>query len=367
MTALHLYAGNLYGGIERVLVALAKFAPSCPGMTPAFALCFRGRLWDELTAAGATVFDLGPVRFARPWTVLRARRRLGEVIVKLRPPVAVTHACWPHAVFAPAVRAAGARLAAWAHDTLTGRHWLERWARRTPPDVVVANSLHTAGTVGRVFPGVPCEVVHAPMDLAAPPVVPGMRAALNTPDTDTVILQASRLEEWKGAAVHVEALGRLKDVPGWTAWFAGGPQKTSEHEFFARLKSRAAALGITERVRFLGQRSDVPALLSAADIVCQPNTGPEPFGVAFVEALAAGKPVVTSGFGGGSEVVTPACGVLTLPPGDAVAVAVALRGLIRDPGMRQFLGSRGPARAAELCDPARQLARLARVLAGGAS
>jgi glycosyltransferase involved in cell wall biosynthesis len=49
-------------------------------------------------------------------------------------------------------------------------------------------------------------------------------------------------------------------------------------------------LRIADRVRFAGQRDDVPRLLAAADLHCQPNSSPEPFGVAFVEALAAGLP-----------------------------------------------------------------------------
>ena len=64
--------------------------------------------------------------------------------------------------------------------------------------------------------------------------------------------------------------------------------------------------------------------MAAADVFCQPNTGPEPFGIVLVEALHAGLPVVTSGFGGAAEIVEQTCGFLTTP-GDTVAVATALR------------------------------------------
>ena len=74
--------------------------------------------------------------------------------------------------------------------------------------------------------------------------------------------------------------------------------------------SLVARKGLAERVRFLGERADVPDLLGAADIHCQPNSSPEPFGLAFVEALHAALPVVTSDAGGAREIVTPACGVL---------------------------------------------------------
>jgi glycosyltransferase involved in cell wall biosynthesis len=103
-------------------------------------------------------------------------------------------------------------------------------------------------------------------------------------------------------------------------------------------------------------------LLAAADIYCQPNIGPDAFGIAFIEALYAGLPVMTSAIGGGGEVVTPSCGIL-LEPGDAQALAGALRQLIDDPQRRRLLAAAGPARAKELCDPRVVLPRLHRTLA----
>jgi glycosyltransferase involved in cell wall biosynthesis len=123
----------------------------------------------------------------------------------------------------------------------------------------------------------------------------------------------------------------------------------------------AHRLGIAERVRFLGQRSDVPALMAAADIYCQPNTGPEGFGLTLVEALRAGCPVITSALGGALEIVGDNCGILC-PPGNVEAVAEALRKLITDPAYRKRLAQAGPIRATELCAPERQLPALAATL-----
>jgi glycosyltransferase involved in cell wall biosynthesis len=118
--------------------------------------------------------------------------------------------------------------------------------------------------------------------------------------------------------------------------------------------------GSGERVNFLGQRGDVARLL-AADIHCQPNTGPKPFGITFIEALYAGLPVVTTSIGGAMEIVDGSCGMLVAPH-DPAALAGALRALIEDGELRARLGEAGPARAATLCDPARQMARLAEIL-----
>src|ERR1051325_7815917 len=126
---------------------------------------------------------------------------------------------------------------------------------------------------------------------------------------------------------------------------------------------RADRAGVAGGLRWLGQRDDVRTLLAAADIHCQPNTAAEPFGIALVEALAAGVPVVTSRLGGAAEIVDEYCGRL-VPAGDAVMLAAALQELIEAPALRRRLGERGPARARELCDPAVQLQRLATVLEG---
>ena len=127
------------------------------------------------------------------------------------------------------------------------------------------------------------------------------------------------------------------------------------------MKAATERLGIADRVKFLGQRADVPRLMAAADVYCQPNTGPEPFGLVYVEALYAGLPVVASAMGGAIEIVNDTCGVL-VPPGDAAAVAEALRVLIANAGRRRGLGEAGPARARQLCDPTRQLTALAEAL-----
>jgi glycosyltransferase involved in cell wall biosynthesis len=184
----------------------------------------------------------------------------------------------------------------------------------------------------------------------------------STPGDATVIISACRLERWKGHDVLLEALGRLQTARPWECWLAGGAQRPHEAIYLAELRQLAGDLGLASRVRFLGQRSDVPRLLAAADIHCQPNTGPEPFGIAFIEAMYAGLPVVTSAIGGGAEVVDESCGVLT-PPCDPDALAEALGSLVNDEDRRARLGRSGPDGALRLCDPSKQLRRLQDLLA----
>ena len=371
LRVLHLHSGNLYGGVETILVTIARWQHETPAVTHEFALCFPGRCADELAAAGASVTPLGAARVSRPWSVLAARRRLAALLGDARPDVAVTHSPWAHGSFAPVVRRAGIPLVHWRHGS-GGGHWLDRWAARMPPDLVLAASRYVASSSRDAFPGSPCEVLYPPVDAARGPAGAGadgralvlreeVRASLGTPLDVTVLIQVSRMEAGKGHAVLVEALDALRDRDDWEAWIVGRAQRPSEVAYEERLRGRVATLGLEGRVRFLGERDDVPALLAAADVCCQPDKGPEAFGIVFVEALARGVPVVTSAIGAAPEVVDPSCGIL-VPPGDPSALAAALRDLLDAPARRSALGAAGPALAAALCDPRRQLERLGDLL-----
>lgn len=355
---LHLYAGNLYGGIESDLRTLARYRNTVPELDLSFGLCFSGRLKDELQNEGVEVHDLGPVRFSRPWSLFRARRRLRDILSGTKFDAVFTHACWSHAAFAPVVRSARIVSVNWVHDLLTGSKWTERLASWTPPDAALTNSQFTAGPAARLYPratiAVNYNAVAAPAGFDPAVCRREIRAGFGTPDDTVVILQASRLERWKGHAVHLEALARLKTLPYWEAWFAGGPQKPGEAEYLRELEQSAKRCGIADRVRFLGQRKDVPQLMAAADIYCQPNTRPEPFGVVYIEALYSGLPIIGSAMGGTLEIIQGEYGVL-LPAGDIGALADALKGLMQDPAKLRVLGATGPARAAQLCDPQKSL------------
>jgi glycosyltransferase involved in cell wall biosynthesis len=188
-----------------------------------------------------------------------------------------------------------------------------------------------------------------------------LRRSLNTPAHAVVIVQACRSERWKGHTLLVEALSELRRLPNWIWWQVGGAQRPTEAAFLATVNRSARRLGVFDRVRWVGERDDVPGLLAAADVYCQPNFEPEPFGVVLVEALAAGLPVVTSSLGGALEIVDGSCGVL-VPPRDRLALASALRTLIEDRTERARLAGAGPARARRLCDPDVAIDRLADVL-----
>jgi glycosyltransferase involved in cell wall biosynthesis len=365
MRVLHVYSGNLFGGIETMLLTMARKRGLCPAIEPAIALCFEGRLSAELAATGVPVHRLPEVRASRPQTIRRARRALAAVIESGRFDRVVCHAAWSQALFGGVVRRATVPLVFWAHDVATGRHWTERIARRVRPDLVICNSRYTADSISLLYDDVPMIVLTYPIDTTA--AVPtardraALRRELDTPDDAVVLIQVSRMEAWKGHAVVIDALGRLRAQSGWVWWVVGGAQRPEELAYVDGLVAATRRLGIENRVRWLGERHDVGCVLAAADVHCQANVAPEPFGIAYVEALAAGLPVVASRAGGAVEIVDDSCGVL-VPPGDAGALAVALERLFVDRPFRATLSAGAPARARYLSDPARQMSRLADVL-----
>jgi len=358
MRLLHVAAGNLYGGVERILEEIARHGNG----RHAFALAFDGRLSASLTAAGAAPDIFGAVRFSRPWSVWRARRQLARLLNRVQFDGIVGHSPWAYALAAPVARRLNIRQTLWAHDALNGRHWTERLAETCRPDHVICNSRYTAGAIEGWLAGARVDVIYAPVspvphDAAARWVV---RREFGASDKTTVILLASRFERWKG---HVELLRVAATLSGeWAIWIAGGAQRAYEARYEAEVHRLAASLPAGGRVAFLGARTDVARILQGADILCQPNTMPEPFGLVFVEALSAGVPIVTSDAGGAREIVTPACGVLVVP-GDREALTAALQALIDGPERRRAMGSAGPARAHALCDPATQIDMLECALA----
>jgi glycosyltransferase involved in cell wall biosynthesis len=357
MRVLHVAAGNLYGGVERILEEIARHVPA--GSRHDFALSFEGRLAAGLDAAGAARHQFGAVRFSRPLSVWRARRRLRRLLGGERYDAVIGHAPWAFALAAPVVR--GSRRVLWAHDASSGTHWTERRTARRHPDVVICNSRFTADTVGSWLGAARREVVYAPVsrEAVSPSARHDVRTALGARAATVAIVMTSRLERWKGHLALLRAAARL--TGDWTMWIAGGTQRPHEADYLRELRTAAEALACRDRIQFLGERRDVAQLLAAADIHCQPNTEPEPFGLAFVEALHAALPVVTSDLGGIREIVTPECGVL-VRAGDEAALASALQALIDDPSRRAALGAAGPARAAALCDPDRQVAALERAI-----
>jgi glycosyltransferase involved in cell wall biosynthesis len=188
-------------------------------------------------------------------------------------------------------------------------------------------------------------VVPAPAASPAPDVSAETRAAIRAGSGaapgQAIVLAAGRLVAQKGFGLLLDAATRWSDIqPEPLLVIAGsGP-------LAAELEARAASLGLT--VRFAGQRDDVPALLAAADVFVLPSTW-EGQALILQEALRAGVPIVATRVGGNPEVAGEDAAIL-VPPGDARALADAVRAVLGDPALAARLRKAAAARAHGLPD-----------------
>jgi glycosyltransferase involved in cell wall biosynthesis len=205
--------------------------------------------------------------------------------------------------------------------------WKYRRALRAGVDVVVVNSRELRERLLAQLPGFDpgrVRVVHNAVEpVRAEPAA--LRAEVGAIAGEALVLGVGGLERRKGFDVLVEALAA---APGGLrlAIAGSGPDREA-------LRAQAERLGIGGRVHLLGQRSDVPALLAAADVFVLSSRS-DSMANAMLEAMAAGTPVVATRVPGTEDALAPrdgrpAAGWI-VPPGDAGALAAALAAVTAD-------------------------------------
>lgn len=153
----------------------------------------------------------------------------------------------------------------------------------------------------------------------------------------------SRLAPWKGQHVLLEALTQLPEAH---ALFVGDAI-FGEQDYAKALRQRSEDLGVEDRVHFAGFRRDIPQLMHLSDVVAHTSVSPEPFGRVIVEGMLARSPVVATRAGGAVEIINDEVDGVLVPPGDADALAQALKGLLEDPDRARSLAEAGYAAAVE--------------------
>jgi glycosyltransferase involved in cell wall biosynthesis len=173
-----------------------------------------------------------------------------------------------------------------------------------------------------------------------------LRASLETPAEAVVILMAGRLVAEKGYPELFEAMRNLDAV----LWVAGERLPSDHASAIDRaLEAVARDEALRRRVRLLGHREDMPALMRAADIFTLPSHR-EGMPRSIIEAMASALPVVATDIRGAREEVMPGETGALVPVKDPAALAAALGRLAADPALRARQGEAGRARAAALYD-----------------
>jgi glycosyltransferase involved in cell wall biosynthesis len=175
---------------------------------------------------------------------------------------------------------------------------------------------------------------------------------------EPVVCAASRFVPIKGLETLVAAMDIvLRKFPRAHLRIAGdGPAGNG-------LRELAAELQIGERVTFLGWQEDLNPLFQSSDVFAVPSVA-EGLGIAALEAMAAGLPVVASNVGGLPEVVDHGRTGWLVPPGDPDALAARIAELLSDRDLRLRMGHEGRDRVTEKFAPATMVRQIQSVYAG---
>ena len=257
----------------------------------------RARTWDVIYANSQKAFVIGSLASA-----LSGR----PLVWRLRDVLDSSH-------FSPILRRIAVFLANWK-------------SRR-----VIVNSLATgkvfaavggnAAKVSVAYPGID----ESPFTAVTPETVTKLRTEI-APGNAKLIGVFGRLSTWKGQAVFIDAIAQLPDAIGVIV----GAALFADHAYANELQRKVDELGIANRIRFLGFRNDIPALMRSMDIIVHSSISPEPFGRVVVEGMLSGNPVVASAAGGVLEIIDDGKTGWLVEPGDADALAQTLRSVLEN-------------------------------------
>lgn len=247
----------------------------------------------------------------------------------------------------------------WIHNEHSSAHYRRGLARHLARfclgngAAVVCNSRYTADTIGKTYwlESQRLQVIYNPVEpRAALASREATRAALCLGTEEILIGHIGGMIATRdqGTLIHAFAALHAQYPHVRLVLIGDGPRR-------AALETLATALGIDRAVRFLGYTDRVGDQLAAIDVYVNPTLN-EGFGIAVVEAMLAGLPVVLADRGAHPELIDPGHTGLLYRGGDSEALAQTLRPLIEDEASRRTLGAAARAAAAERFAPARYAA-----------
>jgi glycosyltransferase involved in cell wall biosynthesis len=346
---LHVVTDFRSGGAERVAASLLR--TSDPEQFDVAAITLRGpfgsALERTLAKDGIPVWYMGKDKGFDPSVVAQVTRAMR----RFRPQVVHTHTyalryAFPYMLFR--------RIPAMVHTVhnLAEREieWYGRWVNRLAfrrGVVPVAIASEVADSIRRVygiddFPlipnGIPVDKFRGPsMDRES------WRKKEGFAPTDVLYVCVAGLRPQKNHPLLLEAFhrGPASDPRAHLLSAGAGTLKS-------RLETQIGALGLQEKVHLLGHRSDVPDVLNAADVFVL-SSDYEGNPLAVLEAMTAGKAMISTAVGGVPELVEGGCGLL-VPPRDAQALSRAMSHLLENPDARKLMGEMSARRAVERFD-----------------
>jgi len=260
----------------------------------------------------------------------------------------------------------------WHVHEYVSRRRLSRWLLgryATRCDGVIANSASVAADVRSSVPTMPpLHVVPNGIDLTMfTPAgsrldLDGLAGMSPAPPATIRVGLVATFGRWKGHDVFMDAVQRAAASRAVRGYIIGGPvYATANSQYTSReLQAMIDARQLHDRVGLTGF-ADAAAAMRALDIVVHASTEAEPFGLVIAEAMACGRPLITTGHGGAAELVAPGDDAVVVPPGDSHALSKAIERLADDRALRDAIGQRARESAVHRFDPEKMAIDLATI------
>lgn len=188
------------------------------------------------------------------------------------------------------------------------------------------------------YPSPSIQVIPNGVDVGVEVDTTGIRSELGLADEQHLAVHVGNIRPLKGHATLVAAAASLDKIRKDIQIVSIGGEKTAGD--LASIRSLAADLGVSERIRFLGRREDALAFIAACDVYVNP-ADVEGLPVTILEALALGRAVVATSVGGVPSIVHDGETGLLVPPGDPDSIATAIAWMIDHPQTAAAYGENG--------------------------
>jgi glycosyltransferase involved in cell wall biosynthesis len=165
-----------------------------------------------------------------------------------------------------------------------------------------------------------------------------IRSELGLTQNEVAVGMFSRLNPWKGHRIFIESMEKVfTERPNCRAFIVGGAT-ASLKSYEKELKDEVARRNLTDRIMFTGQRSDIPRLMKAMDILVHASLEADPYPGVVLEAMLMGRPIIASNQGGPAEALDDGQTGILCRPGDAEALASKTLELANKPDQREEIG-----------------------------